>query len=211
LTIEDPTRGTKTEIPLKVLVRRQDIIWKLLIKPWNVGQDPFEVTLDASTTVLNDPEDEIVFFTWDFDDWTEIQKNLSQWIIKHTYKYNATKEIWEFNPKVTIKTKKQREIIVWLTDPIIVKKTVEKISITSDSHPSQIAKIWDNVALSLQIDWLPNSISWNFGDWKTFECKNRECVQMDHVFNETGFFVIKAIVRYNGRPDLEWTIKFKIQ
>jgi hypothetical protein len=26
LTIEDPTRGTKTEIPLKVLVRRQDII-----------------------------------------------------------------------------------------------------------------------------------------------------------------------------------------
>lgn len=210
LSVEDQKRWTKSEIPLKVLVRRQDIIWKMMVKPSNVGQDPFSVTLDASTTVLNDPKDEIVFFTRDFDDW-EIQKNLSQWIVNHIYRYNTEKEIWDFNPKVTIKTKKQREITIWLTDPIIVKKTTDKIVITSDTHPSQVAKIWDNIALSLQIDWLPTSITWDFGDSKTFECKNRECVQMDHVFGEAWFFIIKATVKYDGKPDVSWTLKFKVQ
>jgi hypothetical protein len=30
--------------------------------------DPFTVQLDASTTTVNDPGDEIVYFTWEFGD-----------------------------------------------------------------------------------------------------------------------------------------------
>jgi len=31
-----------------------------------VGFDPLTVTLDASISQLNDPDDEVVYFTWDF-------------------------------------------------------------------------------------------------------------------------------------------------
>jgi len=47
--------------------------------------------LDASTTTLNDPGDEIVYFTWDFGD-GEIKKNISQAVIQHVYNYDQTKE-----------------------------------------------------------------------------------------------------------------------
>lgn len=210
ILVEDPTRWTKTEIPVKVIVDRADIIGNLLVKPGNVGQDPFSVTLDASTTVLNDPTDEIVYFTWDFDD-GEIQKNLSQWIVKHTYKYDTAKDNWEYTPKVTIRTKKQREIVVSLPNPLIIKKSTEKATITSESHPSQVAKIWDTINLALQIDWLPNTIVRDFGDGTNFECKNRECIEVEKTFQEAWFFVITAKIRYEGKPEVQWTIKFKVQ
>jgi len=131
--------------------------------------------------------------------------------VKHTYKYNTAKDIWEYTPKVTIRTKKQREIVVSLPNPIIVKKSTEKATIISDSHPSQIARIWDKINLSLQIDWLPTAIIRDFGDGTTFECKNRECVDTEKAFQEAWFFVVTAKVRYEGKPEVQWTIKFKIQ
>jgi len=42
-----------------------------------VGFDPLTVTLDASISQLNDADDEVVYFTWDFGDGT-IVRNVSQ-------------------------------------------------------------------------------------------------------------------------------------
>lgn len=66
LIVEDKASGAKTEEVIPITVNRADIIGKIVVKPALVGTDPFTVTFDASTTVLNDTGDEIVYFTWDF-------------------------------------------------------------------------------------------------------------------------------------------------
>jgi len=66
LIVEDKPSGAKTEIVIPIKVNRADIIGKIIVTPGTVGTDPFNVTFDASTTVLNDTGDEIVYFTWDF-------------------------------------------------------------------------------------------------------------------------------------------------
>jgi hypothetical protein len=105
ILVEDLTTNAKTEKELTIRVNRDAIIGKLLVKPDSVGVSPFTVTLDASTTTLNDPKDEIVYFTWDFGD-GEIKKNISQSVVQHTYNYDQTKENGTYNPKVTISTRK---------------------------------------------------------------------------------------------------------
>jgi PKD repeat protein len=49
-----------------------------LIANPSVGDEPLEVVLDASFTELNDPNDEIIYFTWDFGDGSKILKNYSE-------------------------------------------------------------------------------------------------------------------------------------
>lgn len=66
LLIEDAPSGAKTEINLPIKINRKDIVGKLVVTPGVVGTDPFTVTFDASTTVLNDTGDEIVGFTRNF-------------------------------------------------------------------------------------------------------------------------------------------------
>ncbi len=66
LLIEDTPSGAKSEITIPIVIDREDIIGKIIVTPSTVGTDPFDVTFDASTTVLNDTGDEIVSFTWDF-------------------------------------------------------------------------------------------------------------------------------------------------
>ncbi len=66
LLIEDAPSGAETEINIPIKINRKDIIGKLVVTPSMVGTDPFTVTFDASTTVLNDTGDEIVGFTRDF-------------------------------------------------------------------------------------------------------------------------------------------------
>jgi len=78
----------------------------LLVKPDTVGTDPFEVTFDASTTILNDTSDEIVSFSWDFGDGSEKKLNFSESIITHTYRYDTQNENGTFHPVLTIKTRK---------------------------------------------------------------------------------------------------------
>ena len=63
------------------------------------------MTFDASRTILNDPEDEIVYFTWDFDDGT-VRSNISQSVVSHTYQYDYESENGIFQPSVAIMTKK---------------------------------------------------------------------------------------------------------
>jgi hypothetical protein len=66
LVIEDVPSGAKTEIIIPIKINRDDVIGKIVVTPGTVGTDPFNVTFDTSTSVLNDTGDEIVFFTWDF-------------------------------------------------------------------------------------------------------------------------------------------------
>jgi len=70
LIIEDTPSGAKTEITIPIKINRADIVGKLIVSPDTVGTDPFNVKFDASTTVINDPNDEAVSFTRDFGDGT---------------------------------------------------------------------------------------------------------------------------------------------
>lgn len=106
IIIEDTPSGAKTEIGIPITIDREDVVGKLILTPGTVGIDPFDVTFDASTSVLNDPTDEIVSFTRDFGDGSPIQKNFSESIITHTYRYDTTNENGTFTPVVTINTKK---------------------------------------------------------------------------------------------------------
>jgi hypothetical protein len=53
---------------INVSVKRDDIVPKLIITPDTVGTSPFTVNFDASTTAVNDTNDEIIYFSWDFGD-----------------------------------------------------------------------------------------------------------------------------------------------
>lgn len=141
LLVEDSTNEAKTEIILPIRVDREDLIGVLLIKPDTVGTDPFEVTFDASTTMLNDPNDEIVGFSRDFGDGSEPKLNFSESIITHIYRYDTEKENGTFHPVVTIKTRKGRTTKISPETNIIVKRSFQQLVINVDSHPAQVAKV----------------------------------------------------------------------
>lgn len=210
LVVQDPARGTKSEQSLMVKVNRDDIIGKLIVKPSTVGIDPFTVTFDASTTTLNDPTDEIVYFSWDFGD-GEIRKNLSQSIMTHTYRYDTKNEDGEYTPVVTIKTKKGREISLSPESNIIVKKALVSLKINIDSHPAQLAMVGDRVSFSLQINGVPTTIQRDFANGKTLECKWRECVQATTSYDTAGDYTIKVKVTYPDQPVVEWNIVLKVK
>jgi hypothetical protein len=111
-----------------------------LVSPDSVGTSPFAVKFDASTTTINDPQDQIVYFSWDFGD-GDVKPNLSQSIIDHIYNYDFDNENGIFYPKVTIKTKKGRELVVGSDTMILVKKPTVTVDINLDSHPAQVANI----------------------------------------------------------------------
>jgi len=100
MLVEDVNRDMKTEKIFKVGVEREDIIGKLLITPDTVGTDPFTVRFDASISQINDPEDKIVYFTWDFGD-GNIKTNVSQAVVNHTYTYDFENENGIYDPTVT--------------------------------------------------------------------------------------------------------------
>ncbi len=210
LVVEDSNRDMHTEKTFKVSVRRDDIIWKLLIKPDTVGTDPFDVQFDASTTVVNDPDDEIVYFTRDFGD-GEIKKDVSQAIISHEYHYDYDKNNGSYEASVTLKTKKWREITIHPDNAIIVKKANKTFTINIDSHPGQLAKVWDIVKFSLDLDTLPEKILWDFGDGKTLECKERECIETNKIYNTPGTYKIKVKVIDDKSPLSDSTITLKVE
>lgn len=104
IKVEDLQRDLFTEIRLEFVVQRPEVVGELLVEP-AIGYEPLQVTLDASRTTLNVEGDEIIYFTWDFGD-GEIKKNLTNAVIVHVYKYDYTTENREYQPTVTITTKK---------------------------------------------------------------------------------------------------------
>ncbi len=210
IVVEDKTRGTKTEEILTAKTNRDDIIGKLLVKPDTVGTDPFTVKFDASTTTVNDPTDEIVYFTWDFGDGV-VKKNLSESVISHTYRYDTAKENGEYKPILTIKTKKGRQISISPATNIIVKRANQELVIHIPSHPAQLANVDDRVNFSLELNGLPTEINRDFWNGKTLKCKARECVQVTQVYTTAGTYTVRAEVVYEAQPTIEWSIVLKVK
>lgn len=212
IVIEDLARGTTTEKVITVQTKKDDIVGKLLVRPSTVGTDPFTVTFDASTTVINDPADEIVYFTWDFGDGTgNIKKNVSQSIMTHIYRYDSARENGEYKPIITLKTKKGREISISPDTNIIVKKATATLVIHLDSHPAQVATAGDRVVMSLELNGVPTTVQWDFGNGKTLECKGRECVQTTVLYDQSGDYIIRAKVSYENQPLVEGNISLKVK
>jgi PKD repeat protein len=151
---------------------------------------------------LNDPTDEIVYFTWDFGDGT-VRTNLSQSVITHTYKYDYEKDNGVFKPSVQILTKKGRSITIGLEDDIIVKKAIKDVLIRVDSHPAQVVRIGEKVDFSLDISGLPQRIIRDFGNGSTIELPGRQGTSISHIFTENKNYMVKAIVEYENQPRVE--------
>ncbi|MCF7835341.1 hypothetical protein K9M48_04865 [Candidatus Gracilibacteria bacterium] len=210
IVVEDVNRDVSSEEIINVKIKRDDIIGKLLVTPDTVGMDPFTVQFDASTTTVNDPTDEIVYFTRDFGD-GDIKKNFSQSVVSHTYIYDNEKENGEYFPFLTIKTKKGRELIIGSGTRIIVKKALTNLKINIDSHPAQIAKPGDKVDFSLELSGLPTTVKRDFGNQNFLECKARECIETSKIFDTPGIYNIKVFITFDNKPDLEGNINLKVQ
>lgn len=216
LVVEDKASGAKTEITVPIKVNRADIVGKIIVTPDTVGTDPFTVKFDASTTVVNDTSDEVVSFTWDFGDGTgadSIKKDFSEAIITHTYRYDTKNNNGRYHPVVTIKTKKGREVSISPENDIIVKRANQKLDISIDNFPAQVASVGDRVNFSLlDLNGMISDISRDFGDGKTFSCNTRqECTPMSHIYMSPGTYTIRASVTYNNQPTIDGTITLKVQ
>ena len=213
LIVEDIPSGAKTEIIIPIRVNRADIIGKLIVTPGTVGTDPFTVKFDASTTVVNDPSDEIVSFTWDFGDGTWwIKKDFSEAIISHTYRYDTVNNNGTYHPVVLIKTKKGREVSVSPETDIIVKRANQTLTISIPDYPAQQANVGDRVGFSIEFNGLPTQILRDFGDGKTLTCNTRqECWSTTHVYAAPGTYLIRAAVAYQNQPTIDGTITIKIK
>jgi len=162
--------------------------------------------------VVNDPADEIVYFTWNFGDGTgNIKKNVSQSVMTHVYRYDTANENGEYMPIVTLKTKKGREISISPDNKIIVKKATATLKVLLDSHPAQLAMVGDRVNMSLELNGVPTTIQWDFGNGKTLECRGRECVQTTVMYDQPGDYVIRAVVSYENQPLVEGNISIKVK
>ena len=211
LLIENSTNWTKTEISIPLRVDREDLIWVLLVQPDTVGTDPFDVTFDASTTILNDTSDEIVSFSWDFGDGSESKLNFSESIITHTYRYDTENENGTYHPTVIIKTRKWRTTEVSPETDIIVKRSLQQLIVNIDSHPAQVAKVWDKVTFSIEFNGLPTNISRDFWNGKTLTCKTRqECGNVNNIYLTPGNYQIRSSVEYENQPTIEWNITLKV-
>ncbi len=211
ITVMDTDNKVIAQKNVLLTVEKEALEENLLITPDTVGTSPFTVKFDASTSTINDPEDEIVYFTWDFGD-GEIKKNISESIVQHTYHYDIKKNNGEYYPKIHIKTKKWKQFVIGEGTIILVKQAIKTLNIHVDSHPGQVAKRGDIVKLSVQLDGLPTKIVWDFGDDEEgYICKWRECVEVSKIYHGTGKYNVKVKVEYENRIPLEGDISLLIK
>lgn len=211
IVVSEPNRNIKTEKEFKVTVKRDDIIWKLLVSPDTVWTSPFTVKFDASTTTINDSKDQIVYFSWDFGD-GPVKADLSQAVINHTYNYDFENENWIFYPKVTIKTKRWRELTIGSGTMILVKKPNITLDINLDSHRTQQSRVWEKVDMSISVNWLPDKIVRDFGNWNTLECKSRaECGETSQIYTIPGEYTISVSVSYPDKPSIQWDVNLVVK
>ena len=209
IEVVDVVRGTQTTISIPIEIEQEPIVGKFVVTPDTVWIEPFAVKFDVSTTILDDPEDSIVFFTWNFGD-GEVKTNTSQAIVSHTYRYNYTNEQGRFSPTVTVMTAKGRSLTFGPDNDIIVRKAPQSLTIMIDSHPAQIAKVGDSVEFSLDIGGLPERIFWDFGDGNTLECEGRQCVNTDHIYVDPGTYNVMVTIEYDSEPSVSGKIGLKV-
>lgn len=174
-----------------------------------VGEDPFEVTLDASISPLYDENDEIVFFTWDFGDGTT-RENVSQWVVKHTYRFDEESNTGVYYPRVTIRTKLGYEDSYKLDTPITVKRKQKEANIRVDSHPTQQARVWDRVSFALETDGRVERIDRDFGNGKKFGCDDRSCAESSMLYTQPWEYLIKTEIQYTNETPVVGRVRIKV-
>ncbi|MCK9467164.1 MAG: PKD domain-containing protein [Candidatus Absconditabacterales bacterium] len=210
IIVGDSNTETYSEKEIKIVVDRDDIIGSFLVSPDTVGISPFKVKFDASATTLTDPEDKIVYFSWDFGDGNK-KENLSQSIIEHTYTYDFAEENGVFYPTVTLKTKKGRELTIGGGTRMSITKPIVNVEIVLDSHPAQSASIGDSVDMSLNMDGSPTKIIWKFGNGNEIECPGRSCTNVSQVYEIPGEYAITASVFYENMPTVDGKINLIVK
>lgn len=191
----------KTTKEIKIEVKKKPVIANLKITP-DSWMEPLDVELNAWLSELLDDEDEIIYYSWDYWDWSDKQINTSYSVVNHKYSFDTKNKTWEFFPKVTIKTKKWYEdSFTW---SVVVKKESKKPKITiAPPYSSQVVPMWDNVTFVLTTDWLIKSIKWDFGNWDTQSWEWRQYMEATTIFNEPWKFVVKATVEYDDSPAID--------
>ncbi len=185
----------ETEWTYPVKVQRNSVEALIKVEGKLVWEDPHEVELDASVSPLYDEDDEIVDFTWDFGDGDVLTK-VSQWKVKHIYRFDAENDKSDFYPKVTVHTRKWFEDSYTVEEPIVVKRKQKEVEIFMDSHPTQQAKVWETIQMSVRTDGLVDSIKRDYGNLKVTTCESRECSNAAIAYDEPGTYVITVEVWY---------------
>lgn len=212
IKIQDKIRELVYEEVLKTKIWLDDIIGDLKVigKEYS-GFSPFTVTLDASATKLNDAQDEIAYFSWDFGD-GQVKKNLSSSVIKHTYVYNSETNSGVYLPSVSVFTKSGRSATFSLDKPIIVNKQLVKLNLYSSSHPTQEARMWDKVVFWLDFNGLPTKVHWSFKEGEQpISCDGRECIEMTKVFEERGLYTVKVMMEFGDEQSVEQSMLFRVR
>jgi len=149
---------------------------------------PLTVKFDASSSYVTKNNDSIAFFNWDFGDW-EKAENTRQWVIKHTYKKS-----WRYTAKVTIETDLW---YTWVaTKEIIVFKPINTASIIFPNNLWWQINVWESLQIQLNASGPIKNVSWNFGDWNTFNCEWRECMNTSYSYKKPWLFTITAKITF---------------
>ncbi len=192
-----------------VKLERKNLVGQLKATK-TVGFDPLIVEFDASITKLNDPNDEVVYFTRDFGD-GEVRKNTSVGKITHTYKFDIKKESGEFQPSVTVKTKKGLTQTIVFAEKIIVKRQIKSFEILMPSHPAQLAQAGDTIDFALQVDGKVTSVSWDFGNGKKLNGQAREFTETTMKYDIPGLYEIFVTLEFSDHPPVTQSIKLKVE
>ena len=202
-------KGKKTTKTVNLDVSEKQLRAKMKVNK-STWESPLNVQFDASISELHDISDEIIYFNWDFGDGQTMFK-VTDWRIKHTYVFDEEKKNWTFYPKVTVETKKWLKDTIQLKEPIIVKKQSKDFKILVESHPTQVATIWDTVTLGISTDWDVKTIHWDFGNGKSTSCEWRECAEVNTTYTSSWTFQIKVTVEYEDYPEVTRTTNIKIK
>ena len=94
----------------------------------------------------------------------------------------------------------------------MVKKNITTLEISSESHPTQIAKVGDTVHLIADFNGLPEKMTWDFGDNSPEQsCKGRSCTEVDKVFDYPGDFKITLTLDFDDSQTVTDVLAFRIQ
>lgn len=175
------------------------------------GTDPLTVQFDASTITATQPNDEIVYFSWDFGN-GKTAKNVSQAKISHTYSFNTASGAGVFYPSVTVQSKQGHSATFKLDTPISVSRKATNVSISVPSHPTQVANVWDSISFTMQTDWYVTSTTWDFGDGSNpQECEYRSCADTKHTFTTPWTYTVRVTMTYQWLPSSTTTITVKVE
>lgn len=201
-------QGNETKQTYEVTISRQPV--KALIEATPlVGEDPLEVTLDASISPLYDEKDEIVYFTRDFGD-GETKENISQGKITHTYRYDNAKQNGEFFPSVTVKTRLGFTDTYRLPTAISVKKQQKSATVNVDSHPTQQVRVGEVVQFRVETDGAVEHIDWNFGNEQVLGCDDRSCSSATSRYDTAGEYTITAEIQYANDIPVKARTKIRV-